>query len=79
MVGSEKRTSRQVVFLKSTPSYTDIRGNHQTLLQHVEQYVDRSPWSILIVDAAGVEGWFGIYRNGFKQNRLALACVGGLQ
>jgi len=54
--GAEKRTSRQVVFSKSTPSYTDIRDNHQSLQQRVEQYLDHSPWSRLTVDAAGLPG-----------------------
>lgn len=65
--GPVKRTSRQVVFLKSTPSYIDNRDNHQTLLQHVEQYLHHSPWLILTVDAAGVVEWFGIYRKGVQQ------------
>ena len=56
----EKRTSRQVVALKSTPSYTDTRDNHQTLRRHVEQYLGHSPWLILTVDAAGVARLFGI-------------------
>lgn len=67
MVGPEKRTSRRAALLKSTPSYTDNRDIHQTLLQHVAQYLDHSPWSILTVDAAGVVEWFGICRKGDKQ------------
>jgi hypothetical protein len=50
----EKRTSHPIVSLRSIPSYTGIRDNHQILRQHVEQSLDYFLWLISTADAAGV-------------------------
>jgi len=75
---SEKRTSRQVVFLKSTPSYTDIRDNHRTLLRHAEQYLDHYPWSIVTADAARSKGGLAL-QIWVQKNGLVLARINELQ